>query len=112
MNDLLMQFVLLALAVYRVAMLLTRDDGPFDIFLRLRVWAGVYDLDEQGSIMSPLGKLFECPYCVGLYASLPAAFILLYVPFTLEGLGWIWLGVLWFALAGAQAVLETVAGHK
>lgn len=105
------KFILLALAVYRAAAAFTQDDGPADVFVKIRAWAGVYDYDEYGNIKTSLGKLFDCPYCLGYWFCLPALVLLLFVPFTLEGFGLLWLIALWWALAGAQSVLETFAGR-
>jgi len=96
--------VIVGLAVYRLAQLLVYDDGPGEIVLRLRAWAGVYTLGENGKPTSKWGQFLECPYCVGVWAAL----VLLPL--------WYWGGIvgqvfvaLW-AAAGLAAALETVAG--
>lgn len=105
------KFILLALAVYRASELVTQDRGPFDIFLNLRIWLGAYDRDETGEPRTELGRLVECAYCTGIWLSLPALLLLAFIPFVLEGIGVLWLGVVWLALAGLQSLFETVAGR-
>lgn len=97
------KFALAALAVFRLAELVAIDDGPFDIFLRLRTLAGSYDRDETGRAKSNLGRLLACPWCVGMWlAILPALW--------LADLTWDTV-VTWLALAGAQALMEGIGGR-
>ena len=65
-----LRIALAALATYRLAQLFTIDDGPHDIFFRLRAWAGVYVYGEDGRPATNWGRLWACPYCVGMYAAL------------------------------------------
>lgn len=117
---LVLKLVLLALAVFRGAALLTQDDGPWDVFLRLRMAVGVYDRNEYGKVGGFWAALLECPYCMGMWMALVAVVVLVAVPFPVEFprdpvsacFAFLWLGVTWFALAGAQAVLERIAGRS
>lgn len=94
--------LLAALACYRLSTLLVYDDGPFDIFARLRSVAGVYRYGENGWPESPLGRLLSCPHCVGVWIAAGMAALVL------------WPGVLGdavllvFAIAGVQSFLEEV----
>lgn len=113
----LLKFLLLVLAVFRLAELLVFDDGPFDVIFRLRVWTGIYDRDQDGNSFDgavgrkrEIGLLLQCPHCIGMWLALPSAIVLFFVPVETFGLV-IWLGVAWFAIAGAQSALETVAGR-
>lgn len=111
------KFALVALAVFRVAQMLVFDDGPADLFLRLRVWTGRYDRDEDGNpyagvgrLRSGFGAMLECPYCVGVWLAFAGMCVLLFV----DGMGLgvlVWAFVLVLALAGAQGALEAVAGR-
>lgn len=91
--------------MFRIAELFTVDDGPFDCFLRLRTWAGVYDLDESGRIKSNLGRLMDCPFCIGIWVALALTLFVLWPPNerTL---------IYWLAIAGAQALLQAIGGRK
>lgn len=111
------KFIVCALAVYRAAELIAFDDGPREIFLKLRVRAGAYDRDATGRVVSGWGRLLECPYCVGMWLALAGALALL--PFAElrfdsvphSALSIVYFALYWFALAGAQAFLETVGGR-
>lgn len=70
-------FLIAGLAAYRIAMLLTWDNGPFDCFERLRIWAGRYEYDDQGDPASFTGKLLNCPYCVGVWAGVICVLLLM-----------------------------------
>lgn len=55
--------VLGALAVWRVTHLLNAEDGPWDIFVRLRRLLG------HGVV----GSMFDCFYCLSLWTAAPVA---------------------------------------
>lgn len=80
--------VLAVLAVWRVAHLLARERGPWDLVSRLHVaLAG-----------RALGGLLACPHCVALWlALLPAAWL---AP------GWPHGVLLWLGIAGGASVIE------
>lgn len=104
MSELVLAFILLSLAIYRLALLLTREAGPFQIFHRLRIRLGAYDYDETGEVKTTLGQLFNCPFCMGIWLAAVATAILYFFPLlTLSG---VWLVVIWLALAGAQSLLQ------
>lgn len=97
-------FVLLVLACYRLARFITRDDGPWQLMLRIRVRLGVYDYGENGRPQRMWGLMLECPHCVGLWVAL----------FMAVGLCWTmpWPVVVltWWAIAGGQSFLEASRG--
>lgn len=59
-------FCLAGLAVWRLTHLLQAEDGPFDLFFRLR--------SNLGSGF--FGKLLNCFYCLSLWIAAPAAWLL------------------------------------
>lgn len=81
---------LAVLATWRVTHLLAREDGPFDLIVRLRTWVGT------GS----LGSLMDCFACLSLWIAAPLAWLV-----TPDGRTWI---VLWPALSGAAMLIERV----
>jgi hypothetical protein len=82
------RFALSALAVYRVAFLVAREDGPWGVFRRLRS-----SLKDSGA-----GRLVACVNCLSVWISLPlAAFV---------GGSWIEQVVAWWALSGAAVVID------
>lgn len=52
------QFILAALACYRLTVLFSRDAGPFKIFSKLR------------TLKHGIGPLFGCPFCVSIHLGL------------------------------------------
>lgn len=76
------------LAVWRITHLLWGEDGPADLFVRLRRFAG----------NGLTGKLLDCFYCLSLWVAAPFAWML--------GTTWIGRGFLWFALSGGAILLE------
>ena len=80
--------VLSVLAVWRVAHLLARERGPWDLISRLHAaLAG-----------QTLGELLACPHCLAMWlAIVPAVWL---APAWGEGL------LLWLAVAGGASALE------
>ncbi len=110
-------FVIAALATYRLAHLLPYDDGPFFIFKRLRLWVDNKAVDEQlkrietsGLIAeedwirlgfwSSMNELITCPYCQGLYAAILCGALVSFP--TLYGN----LFLIIMAIAGSQSLIQ------
>ncbi len=92
-----LRFILAAFTAYRLAQLVAIDDGPRDVFLRFRTWAGAYEYGADGRPASDLGRWAACPFCVGVWAgALCAVFVWLGWDIVLLPLG----------IAGAQAWLQ------
>ena len=100
----LLDLAVLGLATYRLARLITVDEGPAQVFFRLRYWMGVYDLGENGQPASAWGRAFECPHCIGVYV---AIVLWLIYPFA-----WGPIIVQGFAVAGLQSVLWSRAARE
>jgi len=82
------RFVLATLAVWRITHLLSHEDGPWDVFLRLRRTLGD----------SIIGKLVACFYCLSIWVALPfAGFLQGNATETFVG---------WLAISGAAVLLE------
>ena len=64
-NSASLWFLISALAVWRATHLLHAEDGPWDVFLRLRRLSG------EGMI----GRLFDCFYCLSLWVAAPFALL-------------------------------------
>ncbi len=99
---LLVHFIAAVFACYRLARLFVVDDGPGDVFLRLRRRVGVYDLGPDDRPRTTLGRIFECPHCLGMYLALPLA--LWAVGLSLDVI------IAWLAIAGAQSILQSWVG--
>jgi len=81
------RLVLSVLATWRVSHLLAYEDGPADLVLRLRAWAG-------GGL---LGRMLDCFFCLSLWVAMPFALVL-----AREPLAWV---LAWLALSGAACLL-------
>ena len=82
------RFVLAALATWRLAFLLAREEGPGKVFSRLRQKLG------SGFV----GGLVGCVKCMSLWIAVPFAFFV-------DG-DRIELVVIWLALSGVAAVID------
>ncbi len=87
------RFVLAVLAVWRITHMLSREDGPWDILVRLRRALGA----------GMLSKLVACFYCLSVWVALPLAWFLKgSIAETLVG---------WLALSGGAILLERLVGE-
>jgi hypothetical protein len=82
------RLVIAILAIWRIAHLIAREDGPFDVIVTLRVKAG------DGVI----GRLMDCPYCLSLWIAIPFALML-----ANDVVTWI---AAWLAISGGASALE------
>lgn len=89
-------FIILALATWRIGCLIQWDRGPFAVFARLRGLFGI-EHDEDGHPCawpdSEFGRLLQCVYCgpmwvaiglVGLYAWIAEPTVWVALPFALS----------------------------
>ena len=84
----LLDVVILALAAWRIASLLSSEEGPWDVFSRLRTWAGVrYDAQSEPYGANALARGMLCLWCCSVWAG--AVLALAY---------WLWPGIVWLAL--------------
>lgn len=100
-----MHFILACFATFRLAELVTVDDGPVDVFRRARIEAGCYDMDEQGRVQTGIGRLLVCPWCVGVWV---AGIASVFIPTQRKRDKFAW----WLAIAGGQALLQSIGGRK
>jgi hypothetical protein len=88
------RFLLAALAVWRLTHLFAKEDGPWDMMVRLRRALGA----------GFLGRLLACFYCLSVWIAVPFTFFLKGT--VIERI------VIWLALSGAAALLERVTGES
>lgn len=94
--------VVIALATWRVAVMIVREDGPFSLCRRWREFTGVTH-DESGEAVSwPPGSGIVCVGCVSLWVVGPVAALWLFVP---------WAAYLLAASAGAVMAERAVNHH-
>jgi hypothetical protein len=89
-----LRLIVAVLATWRVAHLVAREDGPFDLVVRVRARAG----------HGMAGRLMDCPYCLSLWIAGPWAF-------------WVGRGPLewlagWLAISGGASLLERVTASR
>ena len=66
----MLDFLILSLAVYRISALFVYDDGPFDLFQRLRLKVGILYYDSGEIIEESYkgwAKLFSCIWCMSVW---------------------------------------------
>lgn len=90
-------FLIIALAAYRLTTLLNKDEGPFEVFSRFRRWVGIrIETSEVGMIEeypeNEWAKMVYCPFCLSGY-------LVLFVLLTLKIFKpvYYWLGI-WGAI--------------
>ena len=69
-----------AASVYRLAFMVAREEGPFDVFDRLRSLAGRLPSTKEGNRTRPhwIQRGLGCPLCISWWLALPAAGIVVY----------------------------------
>jgi hypothetical protein len=87
-------FILCTLAVWRIAHLLSQEDGPFDAVIKFRKLFG------QGFF----GSLLDCFYCLSLWIAIPFAILL--------SNAWLQGIITWLALSGASCLLFKFTDKK
>ncbi len=83
-----------SLAIWRLTHLFWGEDGPWDVFGRLRTMAG-----DSG-----LGRLLDCFYCLSLWVALPFA--------ALVSDTWVGGVTAWLAMSGAATLLERATAPR
>lgn len=85
------------IAIWRVSNLFVNEAGPFNVFLRLRKWAGIIHDDAGLAFMIPdkfMAQLLSCIWCFSIWVSFfvtvlwllsPEWSLKLCVPFALSG---------------------------
>lgn len=69
----LLEFVVLALATWRISSLLVDESGPFRIFIRIREKVGItHDMDDNVAIIPDgfMPELLSCIWCTSLWVGL------------------------------------------
>ncbi|KPL17779.1 MAG: hypothetical protein AMJ93_14640 [Anaerolineae bacterium SM23_84] len=97
----MVEFVALALATWRLTSLLVWEDGPFEVFARLRHRLGVRYVEgsSQGYGTNWFAKGVVCPACASVWFGIAWAIAYLLYPPT-------WLVALPFALSAGAIIVE------
>jgi len=80
---LIWQFVAVSFATWRLSTLFVLEDGPLDVFWRIRWWIGLGRKDEFGRDALPTGflqGLFSCFSCFSVWGATALWLVYLVVP--------------------------------
>ena len=87
-----LRLIVASLATWRITALLWYDNGPFDVFLKLRVRVGAHEIPP----VTFWGKLLGCFWCTSFWVALVCTAV-----------AWLWwYALLPFALSGAAILLS------
>lgn len=102
-----LDFLMLALATWRVAVFLVREDGPFQIARRIRERAGIrHDEDTGEPNIIPettLAQALSCVWCTSFWTAIILTSLWLSA--------WGAVVVLVLAMAGAAVLLDVAVGR-
>jgi hypothetical protein len=102
----LTDFIVLALATWRLTSLLVWEAGPWDILARMRHHLGVrYDAESQRYSDRMLGRMLICPWCASVWCGAAMASLYLLTP-RLS----VWIG-LPLAFSAAAVMIEKAVSH-
>jgi len=79
----LLEFIVLALATWRISSLFVDEPGPFRIFIRIRELMGITHDADGIPLVIPDGlfsDLFSCVWCMSIWIGFFLTILFLYVP--------------------------------
>ena len=77
----MVRFIILALATWRISSLLCDEDGPWNIFSRLRNKVGVkYNEQNELYASNEIAKIFTCLWCISYIVGGVVVVVYLLVP--------------------------------
>jgi len=100
----LLEFIVLALATWRISSMLVDEPGPFRIFIRIRELTGIkHDMDDNVAMIPDgfLPGILSCVWCTSIYIGL--FWTLMYLL-----CGYSFYLALPFALSAAAALLSSL----
>lgn len=99
------QLTVLALATYRLSLLLSKEHGPGEILDKFRRWTGAHETMNFGwTAGTGWGKLVICPLCLSVWFAVLFYAVYLWIP----GLWW---AVEIIAISGAASLLHLITSH-
>lgn len=120
-TDNLIRLILAILSTYRLARMIALDDGPLFIFKRLRYWAkdrSWWEADAANAVHGAeisdrwfgkwhnLAEGLGCPFCAGVWVSLPLFALLLWPTVYGDAV------LLLMSISGAQAFLQSLDAKR
>lgn len=102
----LIEFLIMALAVFRLSSLLADERGPYGVFSRLRLWAGEVILrDNTRSGTNEFARGLVCTWCNSVWLGVMVGVGYYFQPY------WVLWGCLPLALSGAAVVVNSAVGE-
>jgi hypothetical protein len=102
--SLVLRILLVILASYRITNLFVLDDGPFDIFKKIRALVG--KIAASNMQLRGLAVMFNCPYCLGVWISAIFSLTIFFPSVPVD------IGILIFAIAGGQDFLVSTGSKR
>jgi hypothetical protein len=104
-----MDIVILGLAVWRIASLLSAERGPYAMFEKIREWCGVrytvVEGVERAESDREIGKLILCPWCSSVWLGAIASILYLWKPVV------VWMA-LPLALSALAIIVNEIVNHE
>ena len=91
-----LRLITAAVATWRLSSLFVHEDGPGDVFRKIRDVFGVYILGDDDRPVSQLGRLLACVWCLSVWIALVMTVVMLMpiwfvmIPFALSAIA-IWI---------------------
>lgn len=94
----IVHFIIYALAVWRISNIFVREQGPWNVFEKLRDWSGI---EYEGMIPSNLiGSLLSCTWCFSVWIAFVFVVLIFVIP------AWsLWIAMP-FALSAAAILVD------
>ena len=74
-------FIVISLAVWRISSLLVEEDGPYQIFGKLRHRVGIrYNAQSEKVATNELAELFTCVWCMSIWIGLAFGVLTWFLP--------------------------------
>lgn len=97
--------LVLSFAVWRISSLFVDEDGPGDIFAKIRYYVGVrYDQNSEAYGTNIVADAFTCLWCFSVWVSFLAAFFS-------EPKDVMWFVINWLAISALSIKISTI-GNK
>lgn len=101
--------IVYSIAIWRISNLFVNEAGPFNIFLRLRKWAGIIHDDTGSAFMIPdkfVAQLLSCIWCFSIWVSF------FFTTFWLLSPEWSLKLAVPFALSGVACLIELIRNKQ
>jgi len=100
-----LRIALCSLLTYRIAELITIDEGPGAIFDSFRRYLGRRASVTGSKIIRELALLFQCPFCIGVWIGAISSFLVFFPSAVGDGV------LVVGGIVGAQALFSSIGGR-